>query len=207
MRSLRSWPREVALHLQSFAVAVLLAMIAFYAIAVFHAQAALTWLRANAPSEGVVYYLAFISAFFLIAMTGKFGALWLLGPRPTPWRLLRKAFVAVSFYLVFIGSMASACVMLARRLGSFLGSHYWAEAQWFWIALLLFLVFGYVALVLKMYGLYSANVLREIRAIPVVSPLFCFAGPKFFLDNVQKFGVPAGNLRVHAILMVLAGVL
>jgi hypothetical protein len=208
MPSLAYYHREVSLHLRSFSAAVLVLMLAVYAIAIFYAPEAMAWLRTIGPSSEVLVYNALsFTVLMIVTMTTKFGALWLLGPKPTNRRVLWQSFGAVSFYLVFAGSMAFATLLVARHLITFLGTRFWSESHWFWLSLILFLAFGFVAIVLLKYELYTPAVLQELRALPIVSPIFCFAGPKFLLDNFEKFGITSAALRPHAILLVVAGIL
>ena len=208
MRPLAHWRKEVSLHIHSLSAAVLVVMGAVYAVAFFQLPDARSWLKSLAGSREVFVYNLFASTAFIIAtMTVKTGALWILGPKANRWKFVKQSFFAVSFYLVFIGSAAVSITLLSSRVQGILSSTYWDRSHWFWQALFIALALTFVGMVLHRYRLLTPEVLKDLRTIPIVSPLFCFAGPKYLLDNFEKFGIPQNNLKIHSLLLISAGLL
>lgn len=206
---LATWPKEDSLQLRSFAIGVLLAMSTFYAIVIFHADVALAWVKsaAGTKTEAFTYNVLLFAAMLILGMTGKFGALWVLGPKADRWKVVKQSLIAVSLYLSFAISSVLTLVFVATHARGLLGSSYWSRSQWFWQTLLVGLLLAFIALLLHSRRLFTHDVLRDLRALPVVCPLFCFAGPKFLLENFEKFGISQSKLRVHSALLIVSGIL
>ena len=199
---------EKKYHLKSFSVAVLLLMTAYYAVALFHLPNPITLLRAGGWRWQIQIYVAAIYlGVILLGMTSKFGALFSFGARMSGPRKLLPAFLTISFYLIALGIFSLAVVLIAAHFSSLITSTYWQNSHWFWVALLVFLAYGALGLLIGRFGLFQWQALRNLKAIPVVCPVFCFGGPHFLAENLRQLGVQDSLIRTYSILMFLAGFL
>lgn len=198
---------EKKYHLQSFSLATLVVMVAYYAIAIFHLPNPISLIRARGGSgEAPVYLIAIYSGVLLLGMAGKAGLLLSLGARRTGARRVIPAFVTVSYYLVLIGSSALAISLLSSRLSSMVSSAYWKSSHWFWVSLLLFLAYSFLALTFYKFGLFQWAVLSNLKVIPAASPVFCLGGPYFLSQNLASVTNGAA-IRLHGLLMLVSGAL
>jgi hypothetical protein len=170
------YEREAKYHLRSFSAAVLLVMIAYYVIAAFHLPNPVKVLRSGGWTLVVSWYMWVI---VLLGVVAKIGILFSFGTTISGPRKLIPALLTVSFYLVLLGAISLSLALVASKLPSLLTSFYWRKSHWFWIGLLVFLAYGFFGLLIGRFGLFHWQALRNLKAIPVVCPVFCFGGPHF----------------------------
>ena len=188
---------EKILHLNATSVAVLIVMIAYYAIVAFHFP--ITRAFDNPWAKTNLYFLALSCGIMCLGLMGKIGLLLIMREESS-----LKLTVAVSFYLIAFGAATLTIVMLASDVAEFLRKPYWQRSHWFWIGMLLFLLFSYIGYLFYRYNLYQWGVLRGLNGLSCGSPVVGFALPFGLSKNVAYLELPSPVQRVHAYVAILA---
>ena len=181
-------------------------MVVYYSIAFFHLPNPIAEVRASGIKSEVTLYVALLNlVIILLGLTGKAGMLFSVGARLSGPKKILPSILTVSFYLALIGVASVAIAALSWRLTALLSSSYWNESHWFWVALLVFVSFSALALIVRAFGLYQWEVLRNLKAIPLFTPAFCFGGPFFLKKNLAEAGVDDRTLLIYGGIIFLAG--
>ena len=183
-------------HIKSLSIGVLLALVAYYAVIVFHWDEII-----NAVTHP---HFAIISAAFLPSLI-KGGLFFRLYRKQKSISKAIKSVAIITYYLVGIAASAAAIIYLAGLLSRLISSSYWERTHWFWISISLFLILGYAYLLLKNFGLIRWKLLADLKAIPIVSPVFCFGGPVLWSKNLSYASLDPKLLSVYSTLTIISG--
>lgn len=176
-------------------------MVAYYTIILFHWHYLLSYLTQHSLfSSGIIYISLLLP---MILMKGGF----IFYDRKKPKAESFKTVAAISFYILLTLSLGLFVVLAAKWLRQLLTTPYWHNAHLFWVAISLFLVLGYGYLLLYKFRLISWELLVDLKAVPIVSPIFCFGGPKLWADNLPFLAQNRELQSIYTVTSITAGVL
>lgn len=196
--------------LKALSGAFVLILVAYYAILLFHwneldrLKLTILGLLPSTMKLGVAAIAALLS---LIPILLKFIFGSNLYSNRRSVREVVDSIVRISFYVIIIIGLSFVLIFLGKLLISFFSNSYWDSAHFFWVALFIFLILGFAGLLLYKYGLISWQLLDDLKAIPIVSPIFCFGGPAFWSNNLKYASIDPKLITVYNSLSIVAGVI
>ena len=190
-----------AFHVRTLSFAVFLAMAFYYAAIAFHWTYIARWLAGL--SVPVLGY-ALLTSFTIAIKGGMFIRIYSRQDRGTK---ARNAVILVSFYLAIALTTVGAAVWASEWLRDFFSTAYWQSSRWFWISSVLLLIFAILGYVLQTKRLISWNMLQDLKAIPIVSPIFCFGAPVVWANNLAYASLPKEILSIYNTLSISSGAL
>lgn len=204
---LKKYRTQSFFALKSFSIGLLISMIGYYAIVLFHLPNPIKLIKSQGlMSKLTIHYMAIFFLFLLLGAGTKFGALlvggWITKTRPNKAAI----FMSISIFLVGIGMTLLSVLILSEFLSTRVSNSYWKNSHLFWVALLLFLLFSYFSLLLKRYELFTKEALTNLSAIPIISPVFCFGGPYFFGQNLAFKNLPQTLLNIYYTISFSSGI-
>jgi hypothetical protein len=188
-----------AFHVRTISFAVFLAMAFYYAAIAFHWPYITAWL--SSLSIPILGYALLLS--FTVAMKG--GMFLRIYSRQDRGTKARNAVLLVSFYLAVALTTVAAAVWVSQWLRTFLSTPYWQSARWFWTSSVLLVAFAILGYVLHSKKLISWNMLQDFKAIPIVSPVFCFGAPVVWANNLAYASLPKETLSIYSTLSISSG--
>lgn len=192
-------------RMQSLFLAVFLGILVYYGIVIFHWQMVLGMITALPLSAVGVIYVA--SLILTPAITGKLCAksrlLELGASEQESWKFV----VRVSFYLLVVLSTIGGSIWFGVWLSKIFKSQYWQDSHWFWVSAIVLLIFGHTFSLMRSSGLISWKMLQDIKAIPIISPVFCFGAPALWSSNLAYASLSRSLISAYSTLSILAGVL
>lgn len=188
-------------HVRSWTLAVFLALLFYYLVVAFHWEIVL----ASMESLGFTAASGILMLFTFTLKGGMF--LSQINARDGSARKAANAVILISLYLVFALSSIGAAVWVASAMRRLIGTTYWTEAHWFWIASVLGVVFIFTGARIHRAELVSWRMLEDLKAIPIVSPIVCFSAPTVWSTNLAFATLPKSQIAVYSSLSIFAGVL
>jgi hypothetical protein len=190
-----------AFHVRTLSFAVFLTMAFYYAAVAFHWPYLTGWLsRLSVPVLGYALLLS-----FTVAVKG--GMFIRIYSRQDSGTKARNAVLLVSFYLAVAVTAVAAVVWVSQWLKGLFSTAYWQSSRWFWLSAILMLAFSILGYLLRAKKLISWNMLQDLKAIPIVSPAFCFGAPVVWANNLAYAALPKETLAIYNTLSISSGAL
>jgi hypothetical protein len=188
---------------RALSAAAIITVLAYYAVILFHRLDLVAALVRSGIPLFVIYPLL-----MLPALGAKMGVvLWDRGSRAV---LNPRGFLLLSsgFALVFVASIL-AVVWIVHRVPRWLSDSYWGVHHWVWTGVTLAALLAYVGVALYRYARIDWQLLDDLKAIPIVSPVFCFGAPSLWA-RTDSFGALTGlspaTVRTYSVLAYASGV-
>ena len=185
-------------NLKSLSVGILLTLTAYYAVIVFHLNEILKIVAKS-------HYGIFAVAFFMPGLI-KGGLFLKVYRRQKSLSKALRSVTNITYCLIGIAGTIAAMIFVSGLLSKLLASAYWSRAHWFWISILLFLLLGYSYLLLNRFGLVCWKLIADLKAIPIVSPIFCFGGPFLWSKNLGYASLDPSLLSKYSTITIISGV-
>jgi hypothetical protein len=175
--------RARKLGIQSASTAVIVWMTAYYIIICFHLNYMRQLVSGALGSVGIVGLWLALPVFSLAMKGGTlFVAARTLGVRDS----VRSIAITANLFLAGLIGFGATVLYGGGLVKSLLSSKYWAGAHWLWICSALLLLFGFLYSAMLNARLLKWQFLTDLKAVPIISPAFCLAGPKLWSDNLDK---------------------
>ncbi len=187
-------------HVRTLSFGVFLALAFYYAVVAFHWQYLATWVRLTGPVVGYTVLIAF-TGIVKGVMAIRIYSLQRSGVKAL------NAVILVSFYLAAALGVLGLALWLAHWLQSLFSTTYWAKAHWFWVSSLLLIAFVLLGYVIHRKKLVSWSMLQDLKAVPIVSPVFCFGAPVVWSNNLAYASLPKETLATYSSLSIVSGVI
>jgi hypothetical protein len=124
-----------------------------------------------------------------------------------PWQRAIKVFVGINVYLLIFLS-ASLVVLAISYFGPRITrTPYFEHSHLFWICVGLSIVFYSIYRRLVEFDWLKWEALSDIRAIPSVSPAFCFGMPVLFKSNIAPIKIDNASFNWYIALSFASGLL
>ena len=187
---------------RALSAAAIISVLAYYAVIMFHRLDLVGALVRSGIPLLVIYPLL-----ALPALGAKMGVVLWGGSRallkPRGFLLLSSGFAAV-----FVASIL-AVVWIVHRMPGLLSGRYWVVHHWVWTGVTLAALLAYVGVALYRYARIDWQLLDDLKAIPIVSPVFCFGAPSLWA-RTDSFGALTGLspaiVRTYSVLAYASGV-
>jgi hypothetical protein len=194
-----------SLHLVSASFIIVVS--AYYLVLIFHIRNPII----SAVREGIfspisspILYTYLIFIALPLAMKGVY-----------LWKGIHRNNVRGRILSVMYATVAAVAVqgvfliaMIAGHFGAnILESEYYKETRTFWAALGLALAWWGFTWPLRRYRLLEWETLKNLKGVPILSPLFCFGVPALFTTNFAPLSIPTTDKVIFTSLSVLSGFL
>lgn len=190
-----------SVHVQALSLGVFLSLFAYYAIVVFHWDFISKWI--SSLSFPVLGYVGLT----IFAASLKGGMALRIYRIQDSKEKAKRIVILVSFYLAVCLFSIGLLVKISEWLSSLFSGHYWQESHWFWIGLVIFIMFSILGFIIWRMGLLNWKMLQDLKAIPIVSPVFCFGAPVLWSKNLAFANLDAKLISSYSSLSILAGVI
>lgn len=189
-------------HLRTLSFALILGLIAYYFILIFHLHEIIRFIEESK-----------ISAFFIICLLTspiifmKGGLTVHVYRKQNSLKKGLRAMLLLSFYLMILTVISLGIIFSSKYISKLFSSEYWNKSHFFWISLVLFIVFAYFYFILNRFDLIEWKMLSDLKAFPIVSPIFCFGGPIFWFQNLEHLSLNASQISIYNTLSIISGII
>jgi hypothetical protein len=155
-------------------------------------------------------FLAFIYAWLFFSVGGlsvKGGYALSSIYRGTLPKQALKTFIALNLYLLIFEGGTFVALALSYYGTRITTSAYFQSTHLFWISIGVFIFFYTIYLQLRRHDLLKWQALTDIKAIPFVSPAFCFGMPLVFKTNMAPVVLDAATYNKYVIMSFASGLI
>lgn len=185
-------------HVRSFSLAVFLGLAFYYTAIVFHWQ--------YFAFTDIPYWITF-PMIVCIPLVSK-GGMWVRVKSHQKSSVKAwKAVGLVTYYLMMTIATISFALFIIYWFRNLVSTVYWAKMHWFWESAFLLLLFIFPAYAFHRRALLTWPVLQDLKAIPIVSPAFCFGAPIMWSNNLAYATLPKETLSAYGSLSIAAGII
>lgn len=203
-----NYAKDKAFNIRSASYSLTAILIIYYAIVLFH----LPFPFIEVGDGGVQWSttLPFLYGWFFFAtgaVAAKGGYLLKQTRNGSAFSSALSTVLATSVYLVcFQGIMLLA--LIAVTYGpQFAASEYFQRSHLFWAAVALLIALYPIPKLLNRFDMVRWQTLTDLRALPFVSPAFCFGLPVLLSSNVSPLQLDTKTLGAYVLLSFTSGVL